>query len=233
MTGTRLRRGTTTLALCAAILACGTTRLQALQIDPLRDGIAFGISAAFAGASELLIRFMPPLPQTPEVSYAGLSPMDMGAFYRYSEPVDLMSTILETAAMLTPLAMSLAANPADFFKDTLVYGESFGFAMGTKNVAKYLFPRYRPGVNASEDNEAFPSGHSTMVFTAAAFTTYMYVHGLPGSAPLLPFVFLNYALAGLTGSYRVLAGMHFPSDVAAGAAIGMVFGFALPMLLRQ
>ena len=240
MSKARLHRGAAAAVLSATLLLCATPRPQALQLDALKDGIAFGVSAAFAGASELLVRYAPPIRVSPEASYDALSPMDTVALYPYSEPVDLASTVLEAAALLTPVLMSVAGNPSGFLTDAVAYGESFGFAMGTKNIVKYLLPRYRPyvyeggapGVAASEDLQSFPSGHAAMTFTAAAFSTYMFIHGLPGSAPLLPFVLANYALAGLTGSYRVLSGMHFPSDVLAGAAIGMVCGLVFPLLFR-
>ncbi len=222
------------------LLVSAAAPLEALTVDPMRDGIALGISAAFAGTSELLVRYAPSLPTTPETSLAGLGPLDTALLFRYSEPGDVASTFLESAAMLTPIALSLAMSPSVVLPDLVAYGESFGLALAAKNVMKYLLPRYRPytlqggaeGVNQSEDDQSFPSGHATMAFTAAAFSTYLYIEGLPGSAPLLPFVLSSYALAGLTASYRVLFGMHFLSDVLAGAAVGMICGFVVPALFR-
>lgn len=60
------------------------------------------------------------------------------------------------------------------------------------------------------DEFSFPSGHT---LHAVAFTLVALVY-FPGLAPLLvPFV----ALVALS---RVLLGLHYPTDVAAGAAIG-------------
>jgi len=39
-------------------------------------------------------------------------------------------------------------------------------------------------------------------------------------------------LAGATSALRVTAGQHFPSDVIAGAGIGIVTGVAVPLLHR-
>ena len=60
---------------------------------------------------------------------------------------------------------------------------------------------------------AFPSGHATSAFTAAAF--------LARDDPLGP---AYYALAALVAASRVYVGLHHASDVIAGVAIGVVFG---------
>jgi undecaprenyl-diphosphatase len=60
---------------------------------------------------------------------------------------------------------------------------------------------------------AFPSGHATSAFTAAAF--------LAKDDPLWP---AYYALAALVAASRVYVGLHHASDVIAGVAIGVVFG---------
>jgi membrane-associated phospholipid phosphatase len=226
---------------CAGFLfAVAANTARAATLNPLGDGVALGLSAGFAGASELLIRFAEPLPATPRSSYETLSTLDLQFLFPYSRSADIASSVLEVSAMATPIAMSLADDPNAFLGDAIAYAESFGVALGLKNFVKYLLPKYRPyvyeggavGVDPSEDNQAFPSGHTTMAFTAAAFSTYLYLEGLPRSASLLPFVVANYALAGLTASYRVLSGMHFVTDVLAGAAIGMICGLAIPAMFR-
>jgi membrane-associated phospholipid phosphatase len=60
---------------------------------------------------------------------------------------------------------------------------------------------------------AFPSGHATSAFTAAAF--------LAEDDPLGP---AYYALAVVVAASRVYVGLHHASDVIAGVAIGAVFG---------
>jgi len=44
--------------------------------------------------------------------------------------------------------------------------------------------------------------------------------------------FVGGALAGATSALRVEAGQHFPSDVVAGAGIGMAVGVTVPLLHR-
>ena len=160
--------------------------------------------------------------------------------FRYSKEADTVSSVLQFATLSVPLLLSVSAKPDSTVSVGVVYAESLALAYGTKNVLKFLFPRPRPytynggapGVDSSEDEQSFPSGHATMSFTAAAFSAYLFSRGLPGTGNYFPFVIVNFSLAGLTSSYRVLSGMHFLSDIAAGAVIGVICGFVVPSLLR-
>lgn len=65
-----------------------------------------------------------------------------------------------------------------------------------------------PPARRKTDRESFPSTHTTVIFAAAV--------ALP---PLLPPTPLIY-FATATATTRLLLGEHYPSDVAAGAALG-------------
>ncbi|MDI7267697.1 MAG: phosphatase PAP2 family protein [Myxococcota bacterium] len=69
-------------------------------------------------------------------------------------------------------------------------------------------------------DRSFPSGHTQAAFGTAAYLSLVY----PVLSPLL------LGLAASVGLSRIYLGVHFPLDVAAGAAIGIVFsalGFAI------
>lgn len=63
-----------------------------------------------------------------------------------------------------------------------------------------------------ENNNAFPSGHTSTTFQAATFIQkrYGWKYGIPA-----------YVLAAFTGYSRIVADKHDAADVLAGAAIGM------------
>jgi undecaprenyl-diphosphatase len=61
---------------------------------------------------------------------------------------------------------------------------------------------------------AFPSGHATAGFTTAVF--------LSRADPGPPW----FLLAGLVGFSRIYVRLHHTSDVVAGAALGLAFGYA-------
>jgi undecaprenyl-diphosphatase len=70
--------------------------------------------------------------------------------------------------------------------------------------------------------QSMPSGHAATSFAGAVILSYF----LPRSAP---YVFL---LAAAIAFARIYVGVHYPSDVVAGAALGAAVGFAGLGLLR-
>jgi membrane-associated phospholipid phosphatase len=66
--------------------------------------------------------------------------------------------------------------------------------------------------------ESFPSGHTVTAF-AAATALYLALNDRPGRRPLWLF-----GLAAATGLSRIAVGAHWPGDVLAGAAVGLIAG---------
>ena len=84
----------------------------------------------------------------------------------------------------------------------------------------------RPALIRTPRSTSFPSGHRASAF---AFATATCIE-LPGLAPLV------VPLASAVAYSRVYTGVHYPSDVAAGAAIGVASGVIatrLPWLRQQ
>ena len=79
---------------------------------------------------------------------------------------------------------------------------------------KFAVGRERPD---QSDRQSFPSGHAADTFTLATVISHYY--GWKWGAPF-------YGLAGLVALSRIENGKHWPSDVVAGAAIGLVCGRA-------
>ncbi len=69
---------------------------------------------------------------------------------------------------------------------------------------------------------SFPSGHAATSFAAAVVLAL----ALPALAPAF------FVVAALVGLSRLYVGVHFPLDVLAGAALGVVVATALLLLAR-
>jgi membrane-associated phospholipid phosphatase len=90
-------------------------------------------------------------------------------------------------------------------------GEAYGVSSAITSALKFVVWRHRPGGGGR--NRSFPSGHATAAFTGAAL-----IELNSGEALGIP----AYALAAACGISRMDTGDHFPSDVLAGAAIGVL-----------
>ncbi len=95
-----------------------------------------------------------------------------------------------------------------------------GASFSASLVAKRLFPRRRPAADLLEvprrltrrpTSSSFPSGHAA---SAAAFTTALAMESPRLAVAVAP-------VAAAVAYSRVHTGVHWPSDVAAGAAIGV------------
>ncbi len=101
-------------------------------------------------------------------------------------------------------------------RGVLVTGLSYGLNTAVKQVVKRPRPRLKglPQLTPVVSKLSFPSAHATTSFAAAA----CYSVALPRAAPLF------YGTAAFFALSRPYLGVHYPSDVIAGAALGTAVG---------
>lgn len=87
-------------------------------------------------------------------------------------------------------------------------------------IIRFLWPRPRPTVadqttyfiaQGKTTEPSFPSGHASAMF-AIAMSIYFYDRKLGWAL---------FVLSIITGIFRVIVGFHFPSDIVAGATLGI------------
>jgi membrane-associated phospholipid phosphatase len=78
---------------------------------------------------------------------------------------------------------------------------------------------------------SFFSGHSAFSFTSAALIcVHHFENELLGSPWDGVSCAAGYAVAATTATFRVVADVHYPSDVLIGAAVGTLVGYGVPLL---
>lgn len=143
-----------------------------------------------------------------------------------SPTADHISTFL-TNPLVTGGAVSLVAighDPRHYqAAATGVAAEVVG--IGLAEVLKAATDRPRPYVvdptlrtpAGKEPDSSFPSGHTTVAFAGATVLAF----DTPELAPY------GYAFATLVGLSRIYEGVHYPTDVLAGAALGSLVAWGV------
>ncbi|HEY9856728.1 MAG TPA: phosphatase PAP2 family protein, partial [Stenomitos sp.] len=122
-----------------------------------------------------------------------------------------------------PLLLGVVSNPEGVTAPILVLA-SEGLAYGAEAAIKPLFNRPRPYMTypdlktpngkMEDDPLSFPSGHAAVSFAAATV--------LADYNPKLAWP--AYGIAALVSYSRIYNGLHYPSDILAGALLGIGVG---------
>jgi membrane-associated phospholipid phosphatase len=116
-------------------------------------------------------------------------------------------------------AAGLIKDDKELFRNACVIFGSAALASGITIMLKYSVNRDRPYVTypditkkSSAGSPSFPSGHTSSAFSTATSLSLAY--------PKWYIIVPSYAWAGTVGYSRMHLGVHYPSDVLAGAVIG-------------
>ncbi len=204
------------------------------------DGAVLGGSTALALAPIVWSGSLPHATCAP-CDPAALWGVDRGTIGRSRAGADLASAgVLGAEAVLGTLFLASTRRGegvVPFAEDAAVIAQALTVTAAATEWTKVLFHRPRPflyvatatGPVAGDDGRSMPSGHTSIAFAAAAaYASLLHRRGIAGNHKLQ--IGLLFAAATATGVLRVVAHEHFPTDVAAGAALGFAIGWTIPAL---
>jgi len=90
-----------------------------------------------------------------------------------------------------------------------------------------------PALTKSPGDKSFPSGHTAISFAGACGLFFGLRPDWLGSAKPRLWAILGIVLAALVGFSRLFLGVHYATDVLAGAVVGALCAFAAMALLRK
>lgn len=197
-----------------------------------RDAATVGVAAALAvipRAAGLPHGTAPCAPCDP----ASLPGIDHAALHTFSGSAGTASGVLLVGVVgLSGVASLESATPAQVRGHAAVFANSLAWTLAATEWLKVLTHRsrpvlYTPAASAAasdpDSRRSFPSDHASLAFAAAS--SYLVMAGREGLPHRTRNAVLLYAGALGVAVLRVSAGKHFPTDVAAGAALGSGIGW--------
>jgi membrane-associated phospholipid phosphatase len=174
-----------------------------------------------------------PPPCEPICHPASLPGIDRVALHTFSGSAGTASSVLLASVIgFSGIASLDGSTPAQVRGDAVVFANSLGWTFAATEWLKALAHRSRPilytaaapaAASDRDNRRSFPSGHASLAFaTATTYITMARRERLPHATRN---AVLLYAGAFGVAVLRVSAGKHFPTDVAASAALGSGIGW--------
>ena len=221
----------------------GQAQTSSYQLRTGRELALLGAGLASVGASVALGDDLEPLSTATvtALNRQSVNAFDRGATYHWSKSADGLSNVtwLGTVAAAGVVAITPNARP-DLKTVGLMYVETILLANGIERSVKNLTERNRPFLYnpdaplaeklTKDARRSFFSGHATNAFASAVFAAEVFRHYYPDSR-LKSVVWVGtLGLATATCVLRYEGGLHYPTDLIAGAAFGSLVGWGIPKL---
>lgn len=180
-----------------------------VAVAPFAPALAIGSTAIVNSGSSLDLKLS-------QATYNGLGKNLPGPLKASEQVGSPKGTIFAAAAFgATMLTRNTRLQDAAFTSlQSVILAGSMSYAL------KYTLGRVRPYQGGDGDefepysgNTSFPSGHTTAAFALVTPWAYYYPS---------PFTYALFGVAGGTAVARVAKQRHWPTDVAAGAALGFL-----------
>ncbi len=228
--------------LCRPAFSLSVSYEQAFTLTPLNEGLELGFGTLLSGSALVCDKFVHLKKNNYNAADLNFNDVpDLDALFArpYSKPLHIAGTATAALTLMAP-AVFVVLPQSEWLTVGTMYVETLLFANGIKEWLKLIVYRARPymyfdgypqdKLNDGDWNCSFPSGHSTLAFAGAAFTTMLFCQYFPDSKWKYAVAGASFGVAALTGALRMASGNHFFTDVLAGAFIGTLCGIAVPYM---
>lgn len=180
-----------------------------------------------------------------------INSFDRSATNHWNESFDNWSNAGKYTLFALPCVMLVPPVINGRYKNAVTYSamyfETLLVNLSLTELSKNVIQRKRPGLYNSdltidqkmdivdEDGgcDSFFSGHASLAFSSAVFLSKT-VTDIYGKGTLSTVIWVtSLSLASATGYLRYASGEHFPTDIIAGAAVGSLVGYFIPVLHKN
>ena len=226
-------------------LGASETEVFPYRLNLAADAALLSVGCASVGLSIFLygIQPVPGWRETVTLNKKDLNPLDRQAVGRHLKGARTGSDVLAISASASPLFLTipylLNKENMNALTITVMYAEVAVLVAGINGVCKSLVHRKRPYLYVNNLFERSPrnkssassfySLHSTFAFGSMVFLSTV-IGDLYDSCLKYAILAGSLSVAGLTGYFRFAAGLHFPTDIIVGGAIGSVIGYLVPAI---
>ncbi len=213
------------------------------SLDAAREVAIFGGGILLGVVDNKLIETTEPIPyeELKTLSRKNINSFDRGATYNWSPPAADWSDILLMTSIASPLLLfTSSAVRDDAGTYTTMFLQNILTTYSVSHLPKALIKRYRPySYNDEVEDEirsspaatlSFFSAHTSVAFASAVFLSITFNKYNPDSN-LTPYIWgTSLLIASAVGYLRYASGNHFPTDIIAGAIVGSVVGYLIPLI---
>jgi hypothetical protein len=175
------------------------------------------------------------------LSRENVNSFDRGATYNWSPGAEAWSDILLITSIASPLlSFTSTAVQNDAGTYITMFLQNILTTYSVSHLPKALIRRYRPySYNNEVEDEvrsrpgatlSFFSAHTSVSFASAVFLSTTFSKYNPDSN-LTPYIWgTSLLISSAVGYLRYASGNHYPTDIIAGAIVGSVIGFIIPLI---